>query len=1405
MKKLHFLLFLAMFVFGFQQVRATHVAAADIYYEYLSPLNYRIHLILYRDCKVNANGLPANAGLGGTATINVASVSCNQNFSMTVDTTGNNTKKIYGDLCPNIDNWCVNYTSIFPAYEEWHYSGNVTLPMACTDWVFTYNLCCRNNIIANMQTPGGQSMCIRAGVNNVARPVNSSAKLSIKPIPYVCVNQPKTYLNGPLDPDLDSLLFTGNTPLGTGNCGPTTFQGGGTVANPLGFAAPTGYIVDPNTGTAQFTPTVTGAYVLAFVCYDIDKNTGQTVGFVMRDVQINVLNCAAAPPSDPNGTQNYQVFNLQGATLISPNPIVMNVCPGVAMSFNVQGISNSGSNTILATSNNLSSCPGSVFTPTPVGGGNPVVGNFSWTPTAAQIGPHVLIVTFTDSTCTVAQPIVLKSYAVILINVQPGVDAGPDLTYCIGGDSVQFSASGPPGITQWGWTDINGNTNNIGLSSTTVQNPWAAPSVTTTYIVTAINPPPGLVCKTQDTVTVLAVPGIQVSAGSDFTICANDSIQLNATANPTQTNPTILWTPNATLSDSTALTPWASPLATTTYKLYFIDDFGCEYSDFTTVNVSGIRAVLNAQASDTAVCPGAPFDLYANAASMPCGLSVFPCNTAPQVYVVGTGNVQQNQFTPYFTSAQDAYKTQMIFTADELTQAGLRMGNIRSLSWQVTSKGSDTMRNVVISMGCTAATDFNGATGFISGLSVVLDTNKYNSVLGWNLHTLENPYYWDGVSNLVVQLCYNVTSNFNTQDVVSSSNVPANRFIHQNAATGVGCNLAATTPLLSSVRPNTRFSHCETSSFNYNWVPGSTLDNATDKNPTSSGIFNNTDFVVTVASTNNPNCVSLDTVKISVDNSNGVTASASPMILCEPGLITLSATPAGSVPVYMCGEENISCASPVVSYTLGTGTTNSTINTPFNGGAYSGSRTQFLLTPADLLGLGITKGKIESIALDVAAKNSTAGYALTIKMGCTPLQQLTDFVAPNNMKVVYSSNSYNTILGWNNFLLQNQFVWDGVSSLVVELCFFNGATLVGTDPVNYTATANAQYYSQSSNFGGCEIPLVQAPSAPITGLFRPNVQFALCDIPVKPWPYRWDPATFVFDSTAQTTTAYVNNTTTYHVYTTGGNQCEVTDSVTVTLSVHGLKVRPMDTTICEGDSYGPIATSYGNAPSYTLTWYDENWGTNELSCSSCLYPVITPTGSGIKKFHCVRSDSYGCSDTVTIQVNLNAKPNVVILNGDSLKIRYLDEVNLVATGAVRYSWTPVWGLSNPNIPQVVASPAEPTLYYVYGINALGCRAVDSIYIDIDYNDNLYVPNAFSPNTDGNNDVFRVANLTFQNVQEFKVMNRWGQEVFSANDNRGWNGTYKGKLQDGGTYFYQIRVAYPDGKARFFKGDVILVR
>jgi gliding motility-associated-like protein len=1404
MKKIYQIVILAVFFLlsSTQNSSATHVAAADIYYEYLAPLTYRVHLILYRDCK------PGNAGLTGTVGMSAVSASCSQNINFTVDTNGWNTRKIYGDLCPNIDNWCINPASIFPAYEEWHYDTVVVLPMACNDWTFRYNtLCCRNNAIGNLVAPGGQGICVSATLNNVLRPINSSAFLSIKPIPYVCVNQPKTYLNGPLDPDLDSLVFVASQPLNSGACAPINWAGTSTTANPFGAGAPGGYVVNPSTGTASFTPTITGTYVVAFTCYEYDIPTGQMVGSNMRDVQLNVLNCAAAPPSDPNTTQNYNLINLTGATMQSPNPIVLSVCPGTSMSFDIQAISNSGSNQILATANNAASCPGSTFSASPIGGGNPVTGTFNWTPTAGQIGPHTLIITFTDSTCTVAQPIVLKSYAVILINVLPGVDAGPDLTICVGGDSAQLNVTGPLGVNQWSWTDINGNTNNIGLSNINIKNPQAYPTTTTTYIVTAVNPPPGLVCKTVDTITVNVVPGIQLSAGGNHTICANDSVLLTASASPAQVNPVIQWSPGVDVSDSTILNPWASPLATTNFVLNYIDDFGCNYSDVSVVTVSGSRAILNSSASENNVCPGYPFQLFSNASSMPCGLSVFPCSSAPSYINVGTSNIQQNQFTPYFTNTSDAYRTQMLYTADELKTAGVTAGNIKSLAWTVTSKGSDTMKNVVISLGCTSATSLTGLTGFIAGTSVVYDTNKYYSSLGVNEHVFERDYFWDGTSNLVVQVCYNVTGNFNNQDVLTTSNTANTQFMTQTAATGFGCNLTATAPLLAAVRPNTRFNVCQTGSFNYNWSPASTLNNATDKDPYSSGIFNNTIFTVTVTAASNPNCVSTDTVQVNVDNSNSVDATASPQVLCQPGLVTLTGTPAGPAPVYECGEENVACAGPVNQYTAGTGLTSNLSITPFLGGAYAGSRSQLLYTVADLNALGVLKGKISELALDIASKNSVSPYDITIKMGCTPLSQLSGFIPSNELKTVYSNGNYSTALGWNTFLLNSPFVWDGVKNLVVEICYFNGQNnIIGSDAVNYTPTVNNQFYYQSSNFGGCDIPLVQAPNTAIASTSLPNMRFSLCDIPTKAWPYRWEPGTYVYDSTAGVTTAYVNTTTTFKVTTKGGNKCEINDSVTVTISQHDLTVTPMDTVICEGDKYQPIATGSGNAPSETFLWYDQNGGSVGLSCTNCAMPYITPPGAGTFTYTCTRLDSYGCGDTIVITVKTNPKPTVTILNGDSIKIKYQrQEVNLMATGAQVYNWTPVWGLSNPNTPNTLASPAEPTLYYVYGLSDKGCRNVDSIYVDIDYHDNLYVPNAFSPNGDGNNDLFRVANLTFQNIQEFKVLNRWGQELFSAIDNRGWNGTFKGKPQDPATYFYLIRVAYPDGSTKLFKGDVILVR
>ncbi|MBL7682902.1 MAG: gliding motility-associated C-terminal domain-containing protein, partial [Flavipsychrobacter sp.] len=117
----------------------------------------------------------------------------------------------------------------------------------------------------------------------------------------------------------------------------------------------------------------------------------------------------------------------------------------------------------------------------------------------------------------------------------------------------------------------------------------------------------------------------------------------------------------------------------------------------------------------------------------------------------------------------------------------------------------------------------------------------------------------------------------------------------------------------------------------------------------------------------------------------------------------------------------------------------------------------------------------------------------------------------------------------------------------------------------------------------------------------------------------------------------------------------------------------------------------------------------------------------------------------------------------------------------------------------------PTMYVVGGIGTNGCRSYDTVRVGIDYRDNLFIPTAFSPNGDGKNDVFRVSNMTFQRFVEFRVFNRWGQEIYNSISNKGWDGTWKGVAQETGNYQYLIRVAYPDGYIETYKGDVTLVR
>jgi gliding motility-associated-like protein len=105
-----------------------------------------------------------------------------------------------------------------------------------------------------------------------------------------------------------------------------------------------------------------------------------------------------------------------------------------------------------------------------------------------------------------------------------------------------------------------------------------------------------------------------------------------------------------------------------------------------------------------------------------------------------------------------------------------------------------------------------------------------------------------------------------------------------------------------------------------------------------------------------------------------------------------------------------------------------------------------------------------------------------------------------------------------------------------------------------------------------------------------------------------------------------------------------------------------------------------------------------------------------------------------------------------------------------------------------------------------CAYNDTVKITVNYHANLLIPTGFTPNDDGLNDVFKIVNGSVQRLMEFRVFNRWGQEIFSTTDiNKGWDGTWKGVKQEVGTYQYLIRVGYADQTIETYKGDVQLIR
>jgi gliding motility-associated-like protein len=176
---------------------------------------------------------------------------------------------------------------------------------------------------------------------------------------------------------------------------------------------------------------------------------------------------------------------------------------------------------------------------------------------------------------------------------------------------------------------------------------------------------------------------------------------------------------------------------------------------------------------------------------------------------------------------------------------------------------------------------------------------------------------------------------------------------------------------------------------------------------------------------------------------------------------------------------------------------------------------------------------------------------------------------------------------------------------------------------------------------------------------------------------------------------------------------------------------------------------------------------------------------------------------VPVAFDYGPVPDVTILRGQ--------KAQLYASGGTSYQWTPDIYFETPsNIPTPIVKPEVTTTYEVEIIDANGCAFKGPLTVNVLEKAEIFIPNVFSPNADGTNDVFSVIDLGIEELIVFKVYNRWGEVIFETNNiNEGWDGTYKGEPQEIGTYVYHVEakiISLDDAEVhQTLQGDVTLIR
>lgn len=379
----------------------------------------------------------------------------------------------------------------------------------------------------------------------------------------------------------------------------------------------------------------------------------------------------------------------------------------------------------------------------------------------------------------------------------------------------------------------------------------------------------------------------------------------------------------------------------------------------------------------------------------------------------------------------------------------------------------------------------------------------------------------------------------------------------------------------------------------------------------------------------------------------------------------------------------------------------------------------------------------------------------------------------------------------------------------------------GTTDITLANIPAGDYPVTVTDMNGCEFDTIFTLGEPdILIAFTSNTGNVTCSgesdgfIQVDFTGGNGDPMTYTWSgglsSTTNSATELSSGVYTVTVSDVNGCSAEVSQVITEPIPVFGFIPTP-DEPICNGDQTLLTVETAGGGVGGPYTFSIDGGPAQNIGTAISVF-----AGNHVIEI----SDGNGCTYTENLFINeppaiiVNLGPDVEIQLGESLQLNAVLSGSNVPIDSI--IWTPMifdsiscLSCLNPTI-----SPLDDQTYTVEIFDINGCNGSDDIFIEVDKNRNVYIPNVFTPNGDGYNDEFQVfSGPGVTQINSMQIYDRWGEVVFQRTNlspsafpdiTNGWDGRFQGKIMNPGVFIYLIEVSFDDGITLLYRGDLTLL-